>query len=186
MRRGSEALPEVWLRGPVAGVPEPLQPVAHALLQAVEDADRLTADLGTDALWTRPGGAASVAFHLRHMAGSLDRLMTYARDEPLSEAQRTALAQEKEQTPAVEAAELLERLRIAVDRALEQLRATDAETLDDPRPVGRAALPSSVRGLLHHAGEHTARHAGQISTTVRVLSGMSGASGARLSGSQLG
>jgi len=163
--------PEVWLRGPVSGVPAALQPVAHALLQAVEDAERLAADLEPDVLWTRPGGAASVGFHLRHMAGSLDRLMTYARGEPLSEAQRAALTEEQDHTPDVEAAALLARLRATVERALEQLRATDPKTLDDPRKVGRAALPSSVRGLLHHAGEHTGRHAGQVSTTIRIVRG---------------
>ncbi len=163
--------PEVWLCGPVSGVPAALQPVAHALLQAVEDAERLAADLEPDVLWTRPGGAASVGFHLRHMAGSLDRLMTYARGEPLSEAQRAALTEEQEYTPDVEAAALLDPLRETVERALEQLRATDPETLDDHRAVGRAALPSSVRGLLHHSGEHTARHAGQVSTTIRIVRG---------------
>jgi uncharacterized damage-inducible protein DinB len=182
----SPSRPEVWLRGPVPGVPAPLQPVAHALLQAVEDADRLTAELATDVLWTRPGGAASVGFHLRHMAGSLDRLMTYARDEPLTEAQRAVLSEEKEHTPEVGAAELLERLRSTVDRALEQLRSTDPETLDDSRLVGRAALPSSVRGLLHHAGEHTARHAGQISSTVRILGGSLDARGSGASGPRAG
>jgi uncharacterized damage-inducible protein DinB len=170
----SPSRPEVWLRGPVPGVPTALQPVAHALLQAEEDAHRLTAELEADVLWTRPGGAASVGFHLRHMAGSLDRLLTYARDEPLSDAQRAALAEEKEDTREGETPELLERLRWTVDRALAQLRETDPERLDDPRAVGRAALPSSVRGLLHHAAEHTARHAGQISTTVRILDGAFG------------
>jgi uncharacterized damage-inducible protein DinB len=161
--------PEVWLRGPVPAVPAPLQPVAHALLQAVEDAERLTAGLDADVVWARPGGAASIGFHLRHMAGSLDRLMTYARGESLTGAQRAALAAEKEDTPGVEGAELVDGLRSTVDRALDQLRTTDPGTLDEPRAVGRAALPSTVRGLLHHAAEHTARHAGQISTTARVL-----------------
>jgi uncharacterized damage-inducible protein DinB len=164
--------PEVWLRGKVPGVPAPLQPVAHALLQAVEDAERLTTDMDPSELWTGPGRAASIGFHLRHMAGSLDRLLTYARGEPLSDRQRTALAEEKEPAPDMAAEELLRHLRESVNRALDQLRSTPVEILDDPRPVGRAGHPSSVRGLLHHAGEHTARHAGQISTTVRVIEGL--------------
>jgi uncharacterized damage-inducible protein DinB len=161
--------PEVWLRGEVAGVPAALQPVAHALLQAMEDAERLTADLDQEGLWRRPGDAASIGFHLRHMAGSLDRLLTYARGEPLSDEQRDALTVEKEPAPDVTVGNLLRHLRESVDRALGQLRSTPVETLDDLRPVGRAGHPSTVRGLLHHAGEHTARHAGQISTTARVL-----------------
>ena len=163
--------PEVWLRGETAGVSAALQPVAHALLQAVEDAERLTADLDQDILWRRPGEAASIGFHLRHMTGSLDRLMTYARGEPLTKVQRAALAEEKGAAPEMAAEALLLHLRESVDRALDQLRSTPPETLDELRSVGRAGYPSTVRGLLHHAGEHTARHAGQISTTVRVLQG---------------
>jgi uncharacterized damage-inducible protein DinB len=146
--------------------------VAHALLQALEDAERLTSDLRTDELWTSLGGAATVGFHLRHMAGSLDRLLTYARGEALTDDQREALAKEKDQTTGITSKELLIELRAVVDAALEQLRATKAETMDDSRPVGRAGYPSTVRGLLYHAGEHTARHAGQISTTVRILRGL--------------
>jgi hypothetical protein len=51
------------------------------------------------------------------------------------------------------------------------LRSTDTHLLDDARAVGRAGLPSSVLGLLYHAGEHTARHAGQVATTARILRG---------------
>ena len=164
--------PEVWLRGPVANVPPALQPVAHALLQAAEDLDRLTSELDPDDLWTSPGGAATVGFHLRHMAGSLDRLLTYARGEALSEAQRAALATEKERAPQVSAEELVRHFQAVVETALEQLRTTDVRTLDDARAVGRAGHPSTVRGLLHHAGEHTARHAGQVSISVRILRGL--------------
>jgi hypothetical protein len=166
------AQPEAWLRGPVPGVPEALQPVAHALVQAMEDAERLTTGLHPADLWTSPGGAATVGFHLRHAAGSLDRLLTYARGEALSDAQRRALATEKELTPDVGADELVGQLRAGTSRALAQLRTTPADRLDDHRPVGRAALPSSVRGLLYHAGEHTARHVGQISTTLTIMRGL--------------
>jgi len=34
--------PEVWLRGPLEGIPPLLQPVAHALLQAREEINELT------------------------------------------------------------------------------------------------------------------------------------------------
>lgn len=163
--------PEAWLRGPVPGVPIQLQPVAHALIQAVEDVERLTSGLDAGELWAEPGGAASVGFHLRHMAGSLDRLLTYARGEALSDAQRAYLRREKDRSPEEGAREILDELGAVIEKALEQLRSTAEEELDDHRAVGRAGLPSSVRGLLHHAGEHTARHAGQVSTTVKLLRG---------------
>src|SRR5687768_15290201 len=100
-------LPEVWLRGPVAGIPPLLQPVAHALLQAVEDVHRAVDPLAVDHLWARPGEAAPVGFHVRHAAGSLDRLFTYARGEELSPEQRTYLAGEADSgSPPAEAASL--------------------------------------------------------------------------------
>ncbi len=165
--------PEAWLRGPVEGVPVQLQPVAHALVQALDEVERAAAPLSPDELRVRPGGAASVGFHLRHLAGSIDRLLAYARWEALSEAQFAFLAAEEVEAGAG-AAEGLAAVRAAVERALDQLRATPEETLDEPREVGRARLPSSVRGLLYHVGEHTARHAGQVVTTARVVQGRPG------------
>jgi uncharacterized damage-inducible protein DinB len=164
-----ENRPEAWLRGPLLDIPPQLQPVAHALQQAREDVDRLTASLDTSTTWRRIGDAASIGFHLRHMTGSLDRLFTYARGEQLDAVQRAALAAEKEAAPDVAPAILLRDFQEAMDRAFAQLRDTSTDVLDEARAVGRAGLPSTVRGLLYHAGEHTARHAGQISTTVKVL-----------------
>jgi uncharacterized damage-inducible protein DinB len=161
--------PEAWLRGPVPGVSAALQPVAHALVQALEDVERLCDGVSAVVLWERPGGAASAGFHLRHMMGSLDRLLSYARGEALSELQQSALEQEKQSAPAVSAEELVTTFRVVVERALDQLRATADEELDEPRAVGRDRLPSSVRGLLHHAAEHTARHGGQLATTLKVV-----------------
>jgi DinB superfamily len=165
------AEPEFWMRGiRVEGISAALQPVAHALLQAVEDVEGAAATLSAEELWMRPGGVASVGFHLRHLAGSLDRLTTYARGEPLSDTQLGFLR--GEQQPGASADELLALVRATVDRALDQLRATAGATLDEPRGVGRARLPSSVRGLLYHAGEHTSRHAGQAITTARLVRGL--------------
>jgi hypothetical protein len=74
--------PEPWLRGPVPGVPALLQPAAHAFQMALEDCEAAAGDLSDDELWRSPGaGAASVGYHLRHLAGSTDRLLTYARGE---------------------------------------------------------------------------------------------------------
>ncbi len=163
--------PEVWLRGPVDGVPALLQPVAHALLQAREDVAALAAELPPGRTWDRPGGAASAGFHLQHLAGVLDRMLTYARGEPLSDAQFAALDAEGELDDALTPAGLARAFGATVDRALAQLRTTDPATLAEPRPVGRRALPSSVIGTLVHAAEHTQRHVGQLLVTVRVVAG---------------
>lgn len=161
---------EAWLRGPVDGIDAYLLPVAHSLIQAKEDADRIASDLRPDWLWARPGGAASIGFHLRHLAGSMDRLFTYARGERLSEAQRAALKAEEQQDGSDTARSLADALGATVDQCLAQLRSTPQEALLTPRPVGRAALPSTTLGLLFHAAEHATRHAGQAITTARILS----------------
>ncbi|HEX7049545.1 MAG TPA: DinB family protein [Longimicrobiales bacterium] len=164
--------PEAWLRGPIESVDPYLMPVAHALVQAGEDLERAAADLTPEELWARPGGAASIGFHLRHIAGVVDRLLTYANGEMLSEAQLRALRTEGEPgEPPAGAAELVRNAREALARALDQVRRTPRDALLEPRAVGRARLPSTVLGLLYHAGEHATRHTGQVITTVRVLRG---------------
>jgi hypothetical protein len=157
--------PEVWLRGPLENISPTLMPVAHALLQASEDVE-VAADLTTQQLWLKPNGAASVGFHLRHIVGSMDRLLTYVRGEQLSEGQLEFLR--SEDTPTADAKQLIAETQMAIDKALEMLRKTKNETLFEPRSVGRKNLPSTVIGLLYHVGEHTSRHAGQIITTTKI------------------
>ena len=162
---------EAWLRGPVDGIDAFLQPAAHALLQAREDIERATADLSPTNLWMRPNNAASVGFHLRHIAGSLDRLLTYARGEQLDDRQRAALKNEAEPgTPPDDAAALVEQARNSIDAALAQIRSTRREDLLQTRSVGRAGLPSTVLGLVFHAAEHATRHVGQAITTAKIVS----------------
>lgn len=163
-------LPEVWLRGPVAGIPPLLQPVAHALLQCREEITANVAGLTPADLFARPGGVASIGFHVRHAGGSLDRLFTYARGEQLSADQMAFLRAEGDVShdPGAAAA-LVAEFDATVDRALAQLRDTSEDGLVEPRFVGRARLPSTALGLLFHAAEHTQRHAGQIATTARLV-----------------
>ncbi|HEY0779460.1 MAG TPA: DinB family protein [Gemmatirosa sp.] len=161
--------PEVWLRGPLPDVAPVLQPVAHALRQAREEVDALVVGFPDARLWARPAGVASVGFHLRHLAGVLDRLTTYARGESLSPGQLAALAAEEEPDATRTAADLAAAFAAAVQRALAQLRATDPASVFEPRAVGRARLPSTVLGLLVHAAEHTMRHVGQLTVTARVV-----------------
>jgi uncharacterized damage-inducible protein DinB len=166
----NEPLAEVWLRGPVAQIPAWLQPVAHSLLQCREEIRASVPGLTREQIWATPSGAASVGFHVRHAAGSLERLFTYARGERLSPAQLAALAAEGSPDRAADAGtQLIRAFDRAVETALEQLRMTGEATLLEPRGVGRAQLPSTVLGLLFHAAEHTQRHAGQIATTVKLL-----------------
>jgi uncharacterized damage-inducible protein DinB len=166
----SQSLPEVWLRGPLPEVPPLLQPVAHALLQAHEEVTKIMANFPAARLAERPLGLASVGFHLRHLAGVLDRTFTYARGTALSETQLAYLAAEG-QPPTHEGAvaELVAGFARQVDVAISQLNATPESSLPDWRGVGRAQLPSTVIGLLVHAAEHTTRHVGQLLVTARVV-----------------
>lgn len=160
---------EWWQRGPIDGVPAVLQPVAHILLQVRESVGEMVAGL-TEEQWNdRPAGVASAAFHVRHMAGVIDRLFTYARGETLSDAQFAALKREREPLAASEIVPALEALGARVDAAVAELKTIDVSTLGDFRGVGRAKLPSTVIGCLVHGAEHAMRHVGQLSVTARIV-----------------
>lgn len=163
---------EAWQRGPVPGFEPLLMPVVHALIQVREDLERLAGEVPDRHVWMRPGGAASIGFHVRHAGGALDRLFTYARGEALSDAQRLALRQEGEAgDPPAPLAAVVRDVNRLVDTALDQLRSIPTDALLHERRVGRAGLPSTVIGLLFHAAEHSTRHVGQAITTARVLAG---------------
>ncbi|MXZ72225.1 MAG: DinB family protein [Acidobacteria bacterium] len=168
--------PEVWLRGPIEGFEPLLMPVVHSLLQAREDIEDLVASVPAEHVWQRPGGAASIGFHVRHLGGALDRLLTYARGEMLSDAQRAAARTEREPgEPPESLGEAVAAAGALIERALDQLRATTREDLLAPREVGRLGLPSTTLGLVFHAAEHCTRHAGQAISTARILQGRSDA-----------
>jgi uncharacterized damage-inducible protein DinB len=162
--------PEVWLRGPVDGIQPLLQPAAHTLLQVGEDVLPIVRQLTPAQLWARPGGAASIGFHLAHLPGSLDRLLTYSRAESLTADQLAKLAAERtvhEDRP--ELTQLLARFGAGLEAAVAYLRTVSPDTLLLPREVGRKRLPSTTLGLIIHAAEHSSRHAGQIVTLTRVV-----------------
>ena len=164
----NQNIPEPWLRGSVDGIMPQLQPAAHAFIAAGEEAETICNAITPEELWLRPTGAASISYHLRHLAGATDRLLTYARGENLSDAQIAAMKQEKQEAETTPS-ELLNGVKNALNAALQQLRSTPPDQLYETREVGRAKLPSTVIGLLFHAAEHAQRHAGQIATTFRFI-----------------
>jgi uncharacterized damage-inducible protein DinB len=160
---------EWWQRGPIAGVPDALQPVAHILLQVQESVHELVDGL-TEQQWNaRPANVASAAFHVRHIAGVIDRLFTYARGQMLNDAQFAALALEREPLALADVPSVLGALDARVATAIDELRNTDPATLGVFRGVGRKQLPSTVIGCLVHGAEHSMRHVGQLAVTVRVV-----------------
>ncbi|HXG89334.1 MAG TPA: DinB family protein [Vicinamibacterales bacterium] len=159
---------EVWLSGPIDGVPPLLMPPAHTLVQVRHDVTSLLGELPSEQLWRPVGASAPIGFHALHIAGSIERLMTYARGEQLTDAQMHALGGEPTMT-GLAAHDLTARVDGAIDVALQQIRATPADALLIERFVGRKMLPSTTLGLIVHAAEHALRHAGQMATLKKVL-----------------
>lgn len=167
-----KSTPEVWLRGPLRGIPALLQPVAHALLQVDEEIAELMEGFPDTGLYEQPAGMASVAFHLRHLSGVLDRLFTYAGNAALSPEQLQYLNAEGKFEPGISSVQLVNAFHRQVQIAVEKLKNFDERHLTDTRLVGRQQIPSTVIGLLVHAAEHTTRHYGQLLVTVKVLGRM--------------
>lgn len=168
----SDRMPEPWLRGTLTEVDAVRRQVLHALELAAEDVERWCEGLTDAEMDARPFGLAPVAFHLRHIARSLDRLLTYAEGRQLSETQLSVLRSELE--PGSVASEVLTEFRAGLSSAVERLRAISPATYEEARGVGRVMLPSTVGGLLVHCAEHTQRHSGQAVTTAKVVVGLRG------------
>jgi DinB family protein len=160
---------EPWLRGTLTEVDALRRQVLHALDLTAEDVERWCAGLSDAEMNARPFGIAPIAFHLRHIARSLDRLLTYAERGTLNEAQLDALANEMESGAFAET--VLAEVRAGLGEARRRVLMISQRIYDEPRGVGRAMLPSTVGGLLVHCAEHTQRHIGQAVTTAKVVMG---------------
>jgi|SRR5579872_4266062 len=163
----TEGLPEPWLRGTFTEAPAVCRAVLHALELAREDLHRWCGGLGDEELNARPAGVAPVAFHLRHIARSLDRLLTYAEGGQLSPGQLAMLKTELD--PGATRDELWAELEAALSRSALRVRAFPASLMEERREVGKRRLPSSVGGLLVHVADHTQRHVGQAITTAKIV-----------------
>jgi uncharacterized damage-inducible protein DinB len=159
--------PEPWLRGTLADVAAVQRAVLHALELAQEDLDRWCGNLSEEDLDARPAGLPPIAFHLRHIARSIDRLLTYAEGAQLDAQQMAALKSELDCTST--GREAFAELSAALPRAAARIRALDPRTLEDPRAVGRRQMPTTVAGLLVHVADHTQRHVGQAVTTAKIV-----------------
>lgn len=159
--------PEPWLRGTLVDLPAEQRAVIHALQLAQEDIERWCGTLTQKELSTRPHGLPSVAFHLRHIVGSLDRLLTYAKNKALTDEQKRWMTAEMD--GPVHREELLAAFQHGMTMAETRIRAIDTATWQEARGVGRKQLPASVAGLVIHCAEHTQRHVGQAVTTTKIL-----------------
>lgn len=159
--------PEPWLRGTLTDVAVVPRAVLHALELAKEDVARWCDGLTDAELNARPAGIAPLAFHLRHIVRSADRLLTYAEGRQLSEQQIAQL--NTELAPGAERKTLFAEFSEGLERIATRVRAIDPATFETPRSVGRKALPTTVGGLLVHVADHTQRHVGQTVTTAKVV-----------------
>jgi hypothetical protein len=142
-------------------------PVFFTFAQVREELGEHTQGLSREQVWRTMHGAAPLGFHIKHIAGSVDRLTTYLSGGQLTEMQMQFMREEAQDDAGVD--ELLRLMNAALERSEEQLRQIDPKTLYDARGVGRKALPTTVIGLIVHLGEHTQRHLGQAITTVKML-----------------
>ena len=160
-------LPEPWLRGSLTDAQAMQRAVLHALDLAREDLEKWCGNLSDAELNARPANLAPVAFHIRHIARSIDRLLTYAEGKELSAAQMGALRSELD--PGAVRDELFAELAGALEEGTSRVRASHARQIEESRAVGKSRLPTTVGGLLVHIAEHTQRHVGQAITTAKVV-----------------
>jgi uncharacterized damage-inducible protein DinB len=162
-----EKLPEPWLRGTRTEVPAVHRAVLHALELASEDLQRWCGQLTDEQLNQRPAQIPPIAFQLRHIARSLDRLLTYAERASLSEQQLVALKSELD--PAATRNDLFAELSAALTTSSIRIRKFSSADLEASRSVGRNKLPTTLGGLLVHIADHTQRHVGQAITTAKIV-----------------
>jgi uncharacterized damage-inducible protein DinB len=166
----SGASVEPWLRGTLTEVSAVCRGVLHALQLAQEDVTKWCDGLSDSEFNTRPLGLPSVAFQLRHIARSLDRLLTYAEGQQLSNKQIAALKNEMEAGATRET--LFEEFKAAIKQSEERVRALQAVDPNQSRGVGKKQLPTTVGGLLVHLADHTQRHVGQTIASAKVLASL--------------
>lgn len=160
---------EVWMRGPIAGIPNLLQPIAHTLLQVEEDILKYTQQLSAEHLWVKPYGNASIGFHLQHIKGVIDRMFTYAENKALTTAQFEYLHKEGIPHEDLSIESLIKNLQQQIEHSVGKLASIDPKTLTQERFLGRKRIPTTLMGLLFHAAEHAQRHVGQLLVTVRCI-----------------
>jgi uncharacterized damage-inducible protein DinB len=162
-----KSVPEPWLRGTLREVPAVHRAVLHALELAGEDLHRWCGRLSDEQLNRRPAHIAPVAFHLRHIARSLDRLLTYAEGGSLNEEQLSGLKSELQ--PGASRDELFRELSAILTTSVTRIRSLSRANLESARGVGRRKLPTTLGGLLVHIADHTQRHVGQAVTTAKFV-----------------
>jgi uncharacterized damage-inducible protein DinB len=158
---------EPWLRGTHAEVPAVGRAVLHGFDLALDDLTKWTEGLTDAEVHAQPLGLPSVSFHLKHIARSTDRLLTYAEGGQISSEQLALL--KTEQGGEESLAELLGEVESSFSNAEDRVSVLATADFNIFRGVGRKQLPTSIGGALIHVADHTQRHVGQVVTTSKVL-----------------
>jgi uncharacterized damage-inducible protein DinB len=169
MSTSSASVPyvEPWLRGTHADISAVGRAVLHAFDLALDDITKWTEGLSDLEIHAQPLGLSPVAFHLKHIARSTDRLLTYAEGGQISSDQLARL--KTEQAGSETLAELLAEVETSFSNAADRVRVLANADLNTFRGVGRKQLPTSIGGALVHVADHTQRHVGQVVTTSKVI-----------------
>jgi len=146
---------EPWLAGKHAD----LDPIRRLLACSLE---HCLADLRK---WTPEAPTDAQAFQLRHIAGSVDRLWTYALGGMLNPGQLEFLGAES--TGPAEREALLDLVAETFARVNREMRMMEDIDYRDSRYVGRQRVEVPFGLLLGHIAEHTQRHTGQLITLAK-------------------
>ncbi|MEO6983498.1 MAG: DinB family protein [Edaphobacter sp.] len=163
---------EPWLRGTLTEVDAVRRQVLHTLELAEDDMQKWCGGLSDAEINARPFGIAPVSFHLRHIVGSLDRLLTYAEGGQLDAAQMTTMRGELGCGGTT--AEVMQFFKDGLAAARRRLLLISPKSYEEARGVGRKMLPTTLGALVIHCADHTHRHVGQAVTTSKVVVGMRG------------
>ena len=159
---------EPWMSGTLTDL-HPLQAaLLYSLEHARQDIVRWTSGLPDQSLWLRIGDIAPAAFHIRHIGGSVDRLLTYAAGKQLSEAQMQELHLEQQPGGETSRTELFENFAAKLQSAEETVRQLDLSDANAVREIGRKRIPVPLGVLLVHIAEHTQRHVGEAIVTMKL------------------
>jgi uncharacterized damage-inducible protein DinB len=161
-----EPLPEPWMRGIMPGI----DPVRGHLLRAIEhireDLAGAIAGLSVDQLWARPNGMTSAGFHVRHLAGSTERLCTYLEGSQLSADQLAAIKSEGQGDDS--ARELIAAVDKALARYEQSIHSLVPDRFGEIREIGRRRLRTTAISLAIHIAEHGQRHVGQAISAAKL------------------
>jgi hypothetical protein len=159
--------PEAWMRGIVADVDPVIGHLIRATEQILEDTAAAIADLTPAQIWAKPHGMTSVGFHVKHLAGSTERLSAYLAGGQLTPEQLAAI--DTEGAGAETAAELLAFVDLTLERYRELVRSLSPKDFGAIREIGRKRYQTTTISVAIHTVEHAQRHVGGMIAAAKLV-----------------